>query len=567
MRAWLAVVLVWIFGGASAWAQTRAPDTYVVRPILHNGAAEGLGVTLSFQGEADGETLLVLPNEWGGEKELWKALTDWRVDGGLISDGAQPQFKLVRHHPNALVRVSYVVRQDQPDATDAAALGRYRPKVQPTYIEVLGNAAFAHTPGSDDRAVHVRFEGVPQGWTLASDLEHSATLTEHDLIESVILMGTDVTIYTPRAGPSGVRLATRDGWALQPQDIADTIGAIIAAQRAFWGSGPDGFLVTMLPYAPPQPGSVSMGGTGRGDAFAFYATINADGAKLTRILAHESLHSWIPRRIGAMRDGPDEPLDYWISEGFTEFFTDRLLVRANQWTAQDFAAELNEVLLHYAFSPERAAPNARIAQAFWSNDAVQKLPYQRGRLIAFLWDAQVRAASNGRADLDDVVLAMQISAKREKQQPVRESLVATLRTFGVLIEPQLARFIDAGEPILLPSDSLAPCGVIETLMVGPFHRGFDIEATTAKKNVITGVIATSPAHAAGLRDGMKLISREAGAIGDPTQDIAYRVEDAGVERVIRYRPEGEGEKRAVQRLVLNPLRDMQVCRMALAGFG
>jgi predicted metalloprotease with PDZ domain len=49
----------------------------------------------------------------------------------------------------------------------------------------------------------------------------------------------------------------------------------------------------------------------------------------------------------------------------------------------------------------------------------------------------------------------------------------------------------------------------------------------------------SPGYRAGLRNGMKILKRESGKTGDSRVPLSYRVLDNGVERVIRYQPEGE----------------------------
>jgi hypothetical protein len=52
-----------------------------------------------------------------------------------------------------------------------------------------------------------------------------------------------------------------------------------------------------------------------------------------------------------------------------------------------------------------------------------------------------------------------------------------------------------------------------------------------------------------MRDGMKLVLRESGRIGDSSVEIAYRVSDANGERVLRYLPQGK-ESEEVQQIVL-----------------
>jgi predicted metalloprotease with PDZ domain len=103
----------------------------------------------------------------------------------------------------------------------------------------------------------------------------------------------------------------------------------------------------------------------------------------------------------------------------------------------------------------------------------------------------------------------------------------------------VARCVEKGELILLPADTFGPCGTVATLDLAEFTRGFDSEKTAASGNVITGIDPDGPAYAAGMRDGMKIIKREAGKPGDSRVELVYRVNDNGTERTIRYKPEGK----------------------------
>jgi predicted metalloprotease with PDZ domain len=94
---------------------------------------------------------------------------------------------------------------------------------------------------------------------------------------------------------------------------------------------------------------------------------------------------------------------------------------------------------------------------------------------------------------------------------------------GVDVRPDIAAFVDRGAPIAMADDVFAPCGLLRAHTAPVFSRGFDIAATQAHNNVISGVDPALPAYAAGLRDGMVLIRRDHGAIGDSEQEIAYVV--------------------------------------------
>jgi hypothetical protein len=334
-------------------------------------------IAATLPGDDDGETVLRLPDEWGGETALWRVVENLAVDGpgARLEAGADSARVIVRHAPGALLTIRCEVRQDRPGVPRA---GNHRNLYRPLVLDRL--------------------------------------------LESVIVAGD-------------FRVLTR--------------GAEAAPLR------------------------VALGGTGLSDAFAFFATDNAQESTLNRILAHEHVHTWIPRRIGAMPDA-GEARDYWLSEGFTDFLTFRLLLRDAIWTLDDYAAAVNEILATCARSPVRDAPNTAIVTGLWTGPEIGQLPYQ---------------------------------------------------------------------------------------------RGFDPEATSSAGNVVTGLAPESPAHAAGLRNGMTILKLESGLPGDPTVSLVYLVRDGDVEHRIEYLPHGR-RRFTTQRLVPPPAGDTEArdaVRRRLAG--
>jgi predicted metalloprotease with PDZ domain len=335
-----------------------------------------------------------------------------------------------------------------------------------------------------------------------------------------------------------IRTAIRGAWSFTDAAFTARVAEIIAGHRQFWGDPSTPYLVTVTHLDLPQPGWLSIGGTGLDDAFAFFATPNAELSRITRTLAHESLHTWIPARIGGMPDGEEEAAGYWLSEGFTDFYTGRLLVREGIWTPAEFADDLNDMLAAYARTPFRAEPNSRVIADFWHNDEIQHLPYQRGRLLATIWDARLRAA--GDRDLTDVVKLMRRRAETGDTLHAAQLFPIAAAAYHLDVADDIAAHVDRGELIALPEDVFAPCGRVVTVERANFHRGFDIEATNANNHIIAGVVRDGPAYAAGMRDGMVLVRRDAGEIGDAEQEIAYVVRDGETERTFRYMPRGRG---------------------------
>ena len=98
----------------------------------------------------------------------------------------------------------------------------------------------------------------------------TASLTLADVLESVSV-GGDFRVL--KAG--ALRVAIRGTWAFPDADFIKRLQPIIASHHKFWGDQPTPFLVTVLPLQSAV-GSMSLGGTGLNDAFAFFATANVE---------------------------------------------------------------------------------------------------------------------------------------------------------------------------------------------------------------------------------------------------------------------------------------------------
>jgi predicted metalloprotease with PDZ domain len=571
--SWLLVVAGVVTATAiDARPQDTEPVQLIFRPVMKPDSRDfaAMDVSLIFQGDKDGVSQIDLPNEWGGLSKLYEYLSDIKAQDGTVEKGPLPHKITIRHKPNALLTLSYrITGAPRPNAlVQGEDANEYRPIINPAYFHLLGNVAVAQPVHlSGDAPARFQLVGLPQGLAWASDMEHDRfgrPLVFTDLIESVTA-GGDFRVID--AG-NGARLAIRG--KIDQRDDAGWVkafGDVSAAMTGYWEDEAGPYLVTILPFAPSGEGHVSLGGTGRADAFAFFSSTNADADTIDGILAHEMGHSWVPRKLGNMANGPNEPEHYWFSEGFTDFTTWRALVRAGFWTPERFAVQWNGALSEYDRLPVRELPNKEAAKLFWTSGDAQRLPYLRGMLFASWFDDTLRRLEKP-TTLRQLLLAMQKEAKRLNWQQIEKRghgiglLRAKAKAAGLPLDDAIAAYINAGKAISFAPQFMAECGQFETRQRRGFHRGFDVQATIANNDIIRGVIVDGPAWKAGLRDGMKLIRRSAGEIGNSEMEIAYDIEDAGVAKTLRWMPEGEG-KQTVRRLLLDKAKDAE-CKAYLS---
>ncbi len=554
MRAWLVAALSVCCAAADAALSPPLSLDYTLTPVVEAGAVKSLAIELHFTGDGRRSLTLDLPDSSMGEDKRWRFLSGFVVTGAAMRT-PDPAHRTLSFAPGARVTLRYTVGSAYDSDPKGADGNPYRGAVlRPGWFAAMGEYIFVTPQDGDLWPAAFQWGPLPKGWKAASDLEHGTmgrAMTVSDITESTILGGADVAVYR-RPIPGGVlRLAMRGAWPFSGDHLADVLGRTAAAQRDFWGDHVKGpFLVTLFGIN----GTGSTGGTGRGDGFAMYGTPDTPESSIRRTIAHEHTHSWIPSRIGRMPAEPAEALDYWLSEGFTEFYTERTLLRSGIWSLEDFVSDLNGVLLAYDTSAVRNAPNARIAREFWTNGAVGQLPYQRGMLFAYLLDDRIRQASGGKSNLDRVMFAMRdayVAAPDTHKPDLLENFRNALRGSGVAFSAETARYIEKGETVTLPAGLFGDCATIRTVRIAAFDEGFDA-GKTAASGIFTGVDPRGPAYAAGIRDGMRRLAWLGGRPGDSRADWSYRVGD-GKTRVfdVRYKPAGR-EPVDIQQVGLTP---------------
>lgn len=243
------------------------------------------------------------------------------------------------------------------------------------------------------------------------------------------------------------------------------------------------------------------------------------------------------------------------------------MLRAGLLSPEQFVEEWNEALARYARSPYRTSPNAVVADRFWKDERARMMPYQRGALLAAVWDRRLRQRSGGRTSLDDVLHDQRRRAQADPALALQDALIAAAAHAGLDLRPEISRYVDHAAPVLLPEDAFGECARVVSVDTPVFDRGWDTEATTRQGDVVTGLDPTSMAYAAGLRNGMKLLSQSGGNPADPQVEIALVAQDASGQHRIRFRPLGRETVR-LQRIALNAARFSarpEACRQALAG--
>ncbi len=513
---------------------------YTLTPVMQDGQLKAVTVGMEFLADPSGRTELDLPDHWGGQKDLWRELNNFEVSGAhaKLDASNDPTKRIVLSDPDAQIRLRYNAAQDWQGVPQGSSGNPYRLVVQPSFFHLIGHALFVLPKGDTHRLATFAVRGLPPNWTLASTLTDGDSKLTLDDIDSSITVGGDFRVTIPKTSRGLVRIAIRGDWEFTDAEFAGDTARILQAERNYWHDQESPFLVTVLPLAGGQ--FLSSGGTGLNAGFGFFATPNVPMSSNTRTLAHENMHTWIPQLIGGLPD-KDEAGGYWLSEGFTDFFSRRVLLRAGILSLADYVKVMNDTLYAYDTSSVRSVFNAQIIKDFWNDDYIQQLPYQRGFLLATMWNSQHRGV------MDAVIHDMRERAKSTPAGTTALDLFPqTMKDHGLEVSADIARFIEHGEQVWLPADAFPACGRVAVENLPGFSYGFDPVATATAGRVITGIDPSGPAYAAGLRNGMKIVKHLSPPSKDPRDALAYEVSDNAGTLTIHYFPTSKTRFRVQQ---------------------
>ncbi len=566
-RHLLSVVLasLGLFGLMSCGKQDSAPPQ-ISYALIFQGAGAPVGVNLAFTGDADGETLLVLPGDWGGETALYEALRLNVIQGAEVAETDQPFELLLTHEPGAWITVNYDITQDWDGIPQASGGNPYRPVIQPTYIHLIGWAAliipqFDARDGDTDIELH--WDGWPADWVVADNVA-TGTEPRHftgdiNRLQAGLFVAGDFTLTEVDVDGAPFRFGIRGDWPFDEAELVANIEAVVRAQRAFWSETSDTpFLVTLIPLDNGgDEGNTSWGGTGLVDSFALFATPNVGLDEFQGLAAHEFMHRWVPSAFGRVAD-PEEEL-YWFSEGFTDYFATQVQLQAGLIDLQGYADQVNTALRDYYRSPLRGTPNAEVAAQFWENRDANRYPYLHGRMFAHWANASIRELNTDRRSLISVLMWWRNYDQEQYGTPIDHEYstddveLAFINTYSVEAAQGVRRYIVSGEPVPILPDMFGPCFDVEDTDFPLYDLGLDLDASF-NAQAATGVREDGPAYAAGVREGQRLFGYSISQIGNPNSPVTLYLEGQGGGQVpVQYLPQSDEVETIPQLVLQSPL--------------
>lgn len=427
---------------------------------------------------------------------------------------------------------------------------------------INGAATFLRVADDRVRPFDIALE-LPKEWpACATALDAHPGGTPHryvapdfdTLVDSPIMAGDLARHEFAVAGVPHAIVSFGEGPIWDGPRAARDVEAIVKAQAEFWGS---------IPYRKYLFLNALVDGHGGGGLEHRESTLMIESPWATRkredyqrwlgLVSHEFFHTWNVKRLRPEALGP---FDYesenytrslWIAEGVTSYYDDLLVRRAGLFKQAEYLDRLAKQIETLQTVPGRAVQSlSESSFDSWikfyrpneNSSNAQVNYYNKGAVVGFLLDFEIRRATQNRRSLDD---AMRLAYQRfsgERGYTPEDFRKVVAEVAGQPLDDFFARAVDGTEEL-----DYGPALAFYGLRFAPDkpedqkdekdkeeagYMGVD----TGSDGVVRSVVRDSPAYVAGIGAQDEIL-----AIDD------YRVSGDGIKaRLEHYRP---GDKAVV----------------------
>jgi hypothetical protein len=281
-------------------------------------------------------------------------------------------------------KIEYVVRLPPPRASDVAHISWI---ARERGLLMLSDLLPEHLPG-----LQVEFS-LPSGWTAESAYEADASGKFHvrQPEETVFLIGKSLRKQAKPVAFGRFSFVVNGNWPFKDEVVLQAATKVLDRYFSLTGVSLPAKPVVLLARLPVATGSVKWRAETRGSTVVLLmdpqAKIKNWAGQLGIIFTHELLHLWVPHAL--LLEG-----DYdWFFEGFTLYTALVTALELKFINREEFVATLGRVYDSY-LSREDGFSLIEASERRWTTG--NSTVYDKGMLVAFLYDLEVRRAAGGK---------------------------------------------------------------------------------------------------------------------------------------------------------------------------
>jgi predicted metalloprotease with PDZ domain len=362
------------------------------------------------------------------DDKYWRYLTDLRVEcpkTGASATRADSSLWSI-NLPGGEGTIRYRIALPRPEAGNRSA---WKPFLTPTGGLTGGPQTFLYIVGAERVASAVTLD-IPRGWNIATELESTSdprtfyAKSVAALVEGPIFTGqfSDWRFAVDGVPHRIVYWRAPGAAAFDTTTFVRGIKGVVEQAVGLFGQAPWREYTFVFQDSAwgglEHPASVTLG--------APSADLARDPNAYLQETAHEFFHAWNLMRIRPLEyrtvDWKPQPqtAGLWFSEGLTIHYADLLQRRAGiRMRDSTRLAHLGSILQRYINQPGNTQISAeRVSRAAYNStpDALGDYlasTHLQGEVIGTMLDMQIRAATDGRNSIDDVMRLMLERSSRQ----------------------------------------------------------------------------------------------------------------------------------------------------------
>ena len=292
--------------------------------------------------------------------------------------------------------------------------------IDAAHAHLVGAATFLYLEKDLGRPYEVRFDGFPKDWKAATAMpEQGGAYAAKDydtLVDSPVELGT-FREHRFRVMGADFELAITGAHNGDEARMAADAEKIVEAAGRIFGGFPFDRYVFLLTFSPKAGGGLEHKASTSllSDPFVFD---KPEGYwRLASLVAHEFFHAWNVKRL---HDPVLGPFDYaqenytkqlWFHEGVTSYMEDVVALRAGVVPWSSVAKDIGNGWTRLSQTPGRLEQSLEESSfdawirgykptEFSPNSGIDY--YGKGQLVGLLMEAELRAATGGRAGMPEL---------------------------------------------------------------------------------------------------------------------------------------------------------------------
>ncbi len=296
-------------------------------------------------------------------------------------------------------KVTYEVRANEPAALSQMSHVSWLDKER-GFLMLADLLPLTGKNPAGSQAAIIQFK-LPESWTVASNFKPDEKLRYvlPRTNDAVFYVGRSLSEESVRVGSMELVLITSGDWAFADRDALKVASRVVKHYAKGTNYPLAGRFAIMLCSFPGAADATQWSAETRGKNAVLLIGKNASRqallGRLSILFTHELFHFWVPNALRL--EGSYD----WFFEGFTLYQALLAALRLNFISFDEYLNTIARVYDSYKSLPDRdALPLIEASERRWTRSA--SYIYDKGFLVALIYDLSLRQASRSKRSLTDI---------------------------------------------------------------------------------------------------------------------------------------------------------------------